>query len=70
LITTGTAKLDGAPAPADGAPPPPPHPTNTAAAAGSKANLIAFLNINDLSDEKITDQSILLMRFSFGNKIL
>jgi hypothetical protein len=51
-------------------PPPPPHATKTAAAAGSNNQRIADFKIHNLSDEKITDRSILLMRFSFGNKIL
>jgi hypothetical protein len=49
---------------------PPPHATKTATAAGSKTNLIACFNIHDLSDEKITDRSILLLTFIFVNQIL
>jgi hypothetical protein len=51
-------------------PPPPPQATNTAAAAGSKTKQIAFFNIHDLPDEKITDQSILLKSFNFWNPVL
>jgi hypothetical protein len=51
-------------------PPPPPQATKTAAAAGIKANLIAFFNIQDLSDEKITDRSILLFITNFDKRFL
>jgi hypothetical protein len=44
--------------------------TNTAAAAGNKTNLIALFNIQDLSDEKLTDQSILLFITNFDKRFL
>jgi hypothetical protein len=55
---------------AEGLPPPPPQATKTAAAAGIKTNLIAFFNIQDLSDEKLTDQSILLFITNFDKRFL